>query len=35
VELNVIERNEIKISFHCLNILKRRETKLKVSDGMR
>jgi hypothetical protein len=35
VELNVIERNGIKISFHCLDILKMRETKLKVSGGMR
>jgi hypothetical protein len=29
-----MERNGINILFHCFDILKRRETKLKVSGGM-
>jgi hypothetical protein len=30
-----MERNEINLSFHCLDILKRIRIKLKVSAGMR
>jgi hypothetical protein len=29
-----MKRNEINIPFHCLDILKRRVTKLKVSGGI-
>jgi hypothetical protein len=34
IKWNRVELNGINIQFHCLNILKRRGTKLKVSDGM-
>jgi hypothetical protein len=30
-----MERNEINIQFHCLNILNKRGTKLKLSGGIK
>jgi hypothetical protein len=35
MERNRVEWNGINISFYCLDILKRRGTKLMVSGGMR